>query len=65
MNKVIEQIIDARQEKGLSTWKVAKSIGVKVDTIQQLESDKGSRLDTLIKMADFLGYEVVIRKKRK
>lgn len=63
MNKVIEQIIDVRQEKGLSTWKVAKSIGVKVDTIQNLESDNGSRLDTLIKMADFLGYEVVLKRK--
>lgn len=63
MNKVIEQIRDAREERRISQWKLATNVGIKVDTLKSLEKGEGGRIETLLKVAEYLGYEVVLKRK--
>lgn len=63
MNKVIEQIRDAREERCISQYGLSQLIRVKPDTIKSLEKGEGGRIETLLKVAEYLGYEVVLKKK--
>lgn len=63
MNKVIKQLIDAREERCISQWRLATNVGIKVDTLKSIEKGEGGRIDTLIKVAEHLGYEVVLKRK--
>lgn len=63
MNKVIKQLIYAREERCISRWKLATNVGIKVDTLKSIEKGEGGRIETLIKVADSLGYEVVLKRK--
>lgn len=63
MNKVIKQLIYAREERFISQWKLATNVGIKVDTLKSIEKGEGGRIETLIKVADSLGYEVVLKRK--
>lgn len=63
MNKVIEQIRDAREERCISQWRLATNVGIKVDTLKSLEKGEGGRIETLLKVAEHLGYEVVLKRK--
>lgn len=63
MNKVIKQIRDAREERCISQWRLATNAGIKVDTLKSLEKGEGGRIETLIKVAEHLGYEVVLKRK--
>lgn len=63
MNKVIEQIRDAREERRISQYKLSQLISVKPDTIKSLEKGEGGRIETLLKVAEYLGYEVVLKRK--
>lgn len=63
MNKLIEQIRDAREERCISQYRLSQLVGVKPDTIKSLEKGEGGRIDTLLKVAEYLGYDVVLKRK--
>lgn len=63
MNKVIKQLIDAREERCISQWRLATNVGIKVDTLKSIEKGEGGRIETLSKIANYLGYEVVLKRK--
>lgn len=62
-SKIYKQIRDIREERCLSQWKLSQLIGIKVDTLKSLEKGDGGRIETLFKVADYLGYEVVLKRK--
>lgn len=64
MSKVVEKLIEAREKQGISQWKLARKLGIKVDTIQQVESGKDFRFSTLEKIAGELGYELFLKQKK-
>lgn len=61
--KISKQIRDIREERCLSQWKLSQLIGVKVDTIKEIEQGNSVRLETLSKIAQYFGYEVVLKRK--
>lgn len=62
-SKISKQIKDIREERCLSQWKLSQLIGVKVDTIKEIEQGNSVRLETLSKIANYFGYEVVLKRK--
>lgn len=62
-SKISKQIRHMREERSLSQWGLSKLIGVKVDTIKEIEKGNSVRLDTLSKIAQYFGYEVVLKRK--
>jgi DNA-binding phage protein len=54
------------QKKGLSRYRVSKDIGVSQESLlRSLKEDANPRWKTIKKVLDYLGYEVILRPKRK
>jgi DNA-binding XRE family transcriptional regulator len=65
--KLIQLIVDARKEKGLSQAALAKKIGVSQGRIAQIESGVGTAkvtFDVLLNVLRTLGYEIKLVPKK-
>ena len=59
--ELIEKVIEAREQKGLSQRELAEISGVKQPAIARLESMKTTpQIDTLFKILNPLGYTISI-----
>lgn len=62
--KVINRLVEARVHQGLSQRDLAERCGLKQSAIARMESIKSvPRLDTVLKVADALGLEMLLEEK--
>lgn len=63
---IIEQIRTIREKKRIkSAYALSKLVGLKKDTVLNLERSGDARLKTLFTIADYFGYDVVLQEKKK
>lgn len=63
---MIEQVKQALEASGKTRYRVAKESGISQGQLSRLVSgERGLTVDTLEKLADCLGLEIVIRPKRR
>jgi len=63
IGKELKRIIE---KKGFSRYRVAKDLGLAQESLHRsLQDDADPRWKTIKKVLDYLGYEVVLRPKRK
>lgn len=60
-----ELLKDMRERKGHSLAYVGRKVGTSGARIAQYEKQSDSRMSTISKIADALGYEIVIRPKQR
>ncbi len=66
MESIGKEIDALIQKKGLSRYRVSKDIGVSQESLlRSLKEDANPRWKTVKKVLDYLGYEVILRPKRK
>lgn len=64
IQKIIKQFKIARMESGKSGYDIEFETGITQSTISYLErGQRMCRLETLVRLADSLGYELVLVKK--
>jgi HTH-type transcriptional regulator / antitoxin HipB len=63
--EITQQIKNALDEQNLSIRKLGKEIGMKHNQIIRVTSSQSYHIDTLLKIIDGLGLELVVRPKRK
>ncbi|MBI5529701.1 MAG: helix-turn-helix transcriptional regulator [Deltaproteobacteria bacterium] len=64
--RFIAEIKAARTKRTLTQAELARLAGVPLRTYQRLESgDRGSRLDTVLRVLDALGLEISVAPKRR
>ena len=62
--KIIADIVQIRQSTGISQQEIEKRTGIKQPVIARMEKGTTTpRLDTVIKIADALGYELTLKEK--
>lgn len=62
--ELIGQIVEAREEKGITQQQLAEMAGVEQSAVARLESMKATpQIDTLFKILEPLGYTLVIKPK--
>jgi transcriptional regulator with XRE-family HTH domain len=63
---IIDELIELRKAKGLTQKELAKAAGLAQPAIARLESKAAApQLDTLLKVAAALGYNLAFVKKKK
>jgi transcriptional regulator with XRE-family HTH domain len=66
MPDVNEQIKAAIEASGMTRYQISKESGIAQSQLSRLMNDKqGMRVETLEQLADFLGLEIIVRKKRR
>ena len=66
MTDVYDQIKAAIEASGLTRYQIWKESGIAQSQLSRLMSGKqGMRVETLEQLADFLGLEIIVRKKRR
>lgn len=63
MIKILEDLKNIRRANGLTACGLSEKLGKPKNSITILESKGNPRLSTLIKIFDFLGYEIRAVKK--
>jgi len=62
--QIIADIIQIRQSTGISQQELEKRTGIKQPVIARMEKGTTTpRLDTVIKIADALGYKLTLKEK--
>ena len=62
--KLIEQFFIARHRAGLSQYDLARKASLPQSTVARMELAKSNpNLKTLVKLADALGYDVILRQR--
>ena len=66
MGRLLEEIRDAIEVSGKTRYRIAKESGIAESGLSRLMSgERGLSIDTLERLADYLGLEIVILPKRR
>ena len=65
MGRLLDEICDAIEASGKSRYRIAQESGIAESGLSRLMSgERGLSIDTLERLADYLGSELVMRPKR-
>ncbi len=65
MGKVLDEIRNAIESSGTSRYAISKATGIPQAQLSRLMAGtSGLSIDSLERLADFLGLEIIIRRKR-
>lgn len=62
MGDIFDQLKKIRVDAGYTEYRTAKSVGIKTDTVKDVEKGKGN-VNTINKIAKQFGYELFLKKK--
>jgi transcriptional regulator with XRE-family HTH domain len=64
MQNIPEQIKQLIKKSGKTQYQIAKDMGIKASTLQRVQKDDtwGTQINTAMKILDYLGYTIVIKK---
>lgn len=62
MGSVFNELKKIREANGYSEYRTAKELGIKIDTVKDIENGKGN-IKTIIKIAKLFGHELFLREK--
>ena len=66
MTRILDAICEAIEASDKTRYRIAKDIGISQAHLSRLMSgERGLSIDTLERLADYLGLEIVIRPKRR
>lgn len=66
MTRILDAICEAIEASDQTRYRIAKDIGISQAHLSRLMSgERGLSIDTLERLADYLGLEIVIRPKRR
>ena len=66
MESIGKEVNEIIRKRGISRYRVSKDIGIAQESLlRSLKDDANPRWKTIKKVLDYLGYEIILRPKRK